>query len=151
MTDKLDSWPKVLKHYTSLADNKGKSLKEILPQAAAHWKQLKKTGQVAVASASKVVKSVKVGGADKVSEDVANSNSSAAAAFAAASMMPRSRGRGKTKTRAGGKGKNGRSRTRRVAGKNKSKSRGKSRSRSRAGKGRAKKSGKFDITSTNLK
>lgn len=143
-------WLDIVKKHAKL--NPGKSLKEYLPQAKVEWDQLKKSGQVAVTSATKAVKSVKLGGAiDKVSENVANANSSAAAASLATSIMTRSRGRGKTKSRAGGKGKNGRSRTRRVAGRNKSKNRGKTRTRTRTRSRRRSRAGNLDITSINLK
>ena len=150
-------WLDIVKKHAKL--NPRKSLRDYLPKAKVEWDQLKKSGQVVVASASKTVKSIKGGGKrqNKKSKSndlsyVSQDQNAQAAALVAASIIPLARGRGRSKSRNGGKGKNGK--TRKIAGRGRSKSRskGKSRSRSRAGKGgKGKKSGSFDITSTNLK
>lgn len=153
-------WLDIVKKHAKL--NPGKSLKEYLPHAKAEWDQLKKSGQVVVASASKAVKSVKIGGKSKKNNlndlsSVSQEQGLQAAAVMATSVGPsvlmrgKTRARGKSKTRNGGKGKNGKSRTRRIAGKGKSRGRGKSRSKTGGKKNKQPKSGIFDITNTNLK
>lgn len=151
---KMTKWLDVVKKHAKL--NPGKSMKEYLPHAKAEWDQLKKSGQVVVASASKAVKSVKIGGKHKGNKSEANDLSSVSqeqgqvAALIASSVVPlaRGRGRGKSRTRTGGKGKKRATRTRRTSRKGRKSSKSKRKTGKRKGK---KSSSLIDMTSINLK